>query len=163
MRFLAALTFLTIIPLPRRWKVSPEEVGQSAAYFPAVGAIIGLILVGLNWLLSLLLPSAVVNVLLIVSLVVISGALHLDGFVDTCDGIASYKSVEERWQVMRDSRVGFPRAEPAATVISPISFNRAVVNRRPDTTSRVDATTVVLRGRIIYNGAVVDSRAALPA
>ena len=106
MRFLAALTFLTIIPLPRRCEVSPEEVGRSAGYFPAVGAIIGLILVGLNWLLSLLLPSAVVNVLLIVALVAISGAHHLDGFIDTCDGIAGYKTVEERWQVMGDSRVG---------------------------------------------------------
>jgi len=71
-----------------------------------VGIIIGLILAGLNWLLGLLLPSVVVNVLLIVSLVVISGALHLDGFVDTCDGIAGHKTVEERWRVMRDSRVG---------------------------------------------------------
>ena len=56
--------------------------------------------------MGLLLPSIVVNPLLIVSLVVLSGALHLDGFVDTCDGIAGYKTVEERWRVMHDSRAG---------------------------------------------------------
>lgn len=106
MKFLAALQFLTIIPLPRRREVSPEEVGRSIDYFPVVGVVIGLILVGLNWLLGLLLPSAVVNGLLIVCLAVISGALHLDGFVDTCDGIAGHKRVEDRWQVMRDSRAG---------------------------------------------------------
>jgi len=71
-----------------------------------VGVIIGLILVGLNWLLGLFLPSALVTVLLVVSLVVISGALHLDGFVDTCDGIGGHKTVEERWRVMQDSRAG---------------------------------------------------------
>jgi len=71
-----------------------------------VGIIIGLILAGLNWLLGLLLPSAVVNALLIVFMVVISGDLHLDGFVDTCDGIAGHKTVEERWRVMHDSRAG---------------------------------------------------------
>jgi len=71
-----------------------------------VGIIIGLILAGLNWLLGLFLPSPVVNVLLVVSLVVISGALHLDGFVDTCDGIAGHKTPEQRWRVMRDSRTG---------------------------------------------------------
>lgn len=71
-----------------------------------VGVFIGLILVGLNWLLGLLLPSSLVNALLIVCLAVISGALHLDGFVDTCDGIAGHKRVEDRWQVMRDSRAG---------------------------------------------------------
>ncbi len=106
MRFLTAVSFLTIIPLPGRREVSPEEVGRSIVYFPLVGVIIGLILVGLNWLLGLFLPSALVTVLLVVSLVVISGALHLDGFVDTCDGIAGHKTVEERWGVMQDSRAG---------------------------------------------------------
>ena len=106
MGFLAALKFLTIIPLPHRRGGSPEEIGRSIVYFPVVGLIIGLILAGLNWLLGLLLPSAVVNGLLIVSLVVISGALHLDGFVDTCDGIAGHKPVEDRWQIMHDSRAG---------------------------------------------------------
>jgi adenosylcobinamide-GDP ribazoletransferase len=105
-RFLAALKFLTIIPLPWRREASPEELGDSIGYFPVIGLIIGLILAGLYWLLSLFLPSAVVSVLLIVSMVVISGALHLDGFVDTCDGIAGHKTVEDRWRVMHDSRAG---------------------------------------------------------
>lgn len=106
MSFFAALKFLTIIPVPWRRGASPEELGRSIGYFPVVGIIIGLILAGLNWLLGLLLPSIVVNALLIVSMVVISGALHLDGFVDTCDGIAGHKTVEDRWRVMHDSRAG---------------------------------------------------------
>ncbi|MBA7495782.1 Adenosylcobinamide-GDP ribazoletransferase [subsurface metagenome] len=106
MRFLAALQFLTIIPLPWRRKVSPEDLARSTGYFPVVGVIIGLLLAGLNWLLGWFLPMAVVHVLLIVFLAVISGALHLDGLADTCDGIAGGKTPEERWQVMRDSRVG---------------------------------------------------------
>jgi adenosylcobinamide-GDP ribazoletransferase len=104
--FLAALKFLTIIPLPGRREVSPEALGRSIVYFPLVGVIIGLILVGLNWLLGWLLPSAVVNVLLVVALAALSGALHLDGFIDTCDGMAGGKTVEERWRVMEDSRAG---------------------------------------------------------
>ncbi len=106
MRFLYALQFLTIISIPWRREVSPEELGRSAGYFPVVGLIIGLVLVGLDWLFGLILPSAVANALLIVSLVVITGVLHLDGFVDTCDGIAGHKTAEDRWRVMHDSRVG---------------------------------------------------------
>jgi len=106
LRFLYALQFLTIISIPWRREVSPEELGRSTGYFPVVGLIIGLVLVGLDWLFGLILPSAVVNALLIVSLVVITGVLHLDGFVDTCDGIAGHKATEDRWQVMHDSRVG---------------------------------------------------------
>ncbi len=103
---LAAIRFLTSIPLPWGREASREEFVRSVGYYPVVGLLIGLILAGLSWLLGLFLPSAVVNMLLIVALVVISGALHLDGFVDTCDGIGGHKTPEERWQVMRDSRVG---------------------------------------------------------
>lgn len=106
MALLAAIRFLTSIPLPWWREASRQEFVRSLAYYPVVGIIIGLILAGLSWLLALFLPSAIVNVLLIVALVVISGALHLDGFVDTCDGIGGHKNPEERWQVMRDSRVG---------------------------------------------------------
>jgi adenosylcobinamide-GDP ribazoletransferase len=60
----------------------------------------------LSWLLGLALPSALVSVLLVVALAAISGALHLDGFIDTCDGMVGGKTVEERWRVMEDSRVG---------------------------------------------------------
>jgi len=80
--FLTALQLLTIIPVRREF--APERLGRSIAYFPVVGIIIGLILAGLSWLLGLFLPSAIVNALLIVFMVVVSGALHLDGFVDTC-------------------------------------------------------------------------------
>lgn len=106
MKFLDALRFLTIVPLPWWREPGPEELGRSVTYFPVVGIIIGLFLAGLSWLLGLILPSAVVNILLIVALAVISGALHLDGFADTCDGIAGHKTVQARWQVMHDSRVG---------------------------------------------------------
>jgi adenosylcobinamide-GDP ribazoletransferase len=71
-----------------------------------VGLIIGLILVGLSLLLMLFLPSAVADVLLVAALAAISGAFHLDGFIDTCDGMAGGKTVEERWRIMKDSRAG---------------------------------------------------------
>jgi adenosylcobinamide-GDP ribazoletransferase len=104
--FLAALQFLTSIPVPLKRELSPEQLGRSTAYFPLIGLIIGGILVALSWLLGFILPASVVNVLLIVALVIVTGALHLDGFADTCDGIAGHKPVEERWRVMHDSRTG---------------------------------------------------------
>ncbi len=87
-------------------ELSPQHLGRATAYFPLVGLIIGGVLAGLNWLLANILPAAVVNALLIVALVIVTGALHLDGLADTCDGLAGHKPVEERWRVMRDSRTG---------------------------------------------------------
>ena len=106
MKFLAALKFLTILPLGRQRQDSLEEIRGSLVYYPLVGLLIGLFLAGLNWLFSLVLPAALANALLLVSLVIVTGALHLDGFIDTCDGIAGHKPAEARWQVMRDSRTG---------------------------------------------------------
>jgi len=105
-KFLSALRFLTIIPVPLWREASPKEVGGSLSYFPVVGFIIGLILAVLNWLLSLILPPVVVNGLLIAAMVLLSGALHLDGFIDTCDGLAGHRTVEDRWRIMHDSRSG---------------------------------------------------------
>ena len=104
MGLLAALQFLTVIPVKRSF--SAEQIGRSTSYFPVVGIIIGVILAVLNYLLGLVLPASVVNVLLVVSMVLLSGALHLDGLVDTCDGIAGHRTPEERWRVMHDSRAG---------------------------------------------------------
>ena len=106
MKFLSALRFLTIIPVPLWREASPKEVGGSLSYFPVVGFIIGLILAILNWLLSLILPPAVVNGWLMAAMVLLSGALHLDGFIDTCDGLAGHRTVEDRWRIMHDSRSG---------------------------------------------------------
>jgi len=71
-----------------------------------VGLIIGGILFGLDRLLALAFPQNLVNILLIIVLVLITRALHLDGFIDTCDGIGGGHSPEERLGIMRDSRVG---------------------------------------------------------
>ncbi len=104
MGLLAALQFLTVIPVKRSF--SAEQIGRSTSYFPVVGIIIGLILAVLNYLLGLVLPASVVNVLLVASMVLLSGALHVYGLVDTGDGIAGHRTPEERWQVMHDSRAG---------------------------------------------------------
>jgi adenosylcobinamide-GDP ribazoletransferase len=104
--FLAAVQFLTSIPIRLKRELVPEQLGQNTLWFPLVGLGIGGILAGLNWVFNLILPSSVTNILLIITLVVITGAMHLDGLSDTCDGIAGHKTVQERWKVMRDSRTG---------------------------------------------------------
>jgi adenosylcobinamide-GDP ribazoletransferase len=104
--FLAAMQFLTGIPVPLKRQLSAEQLGKATAFFPLVGLVIGGILAGLNWVFNLFLPAPVVNILLIISLVALTGAMHLDGFADTCDGMAGHKPVEKRWEVMHDSRTG---------------------------------------------------------
>ena len=106
MRFWIAWQFLTIIPSPRRRECGAEDLGKSISFFPVVGLFLGLVLFGLDYLLGLFLPSLLINVLLVIALVILTGALHLDGFIDTCDGFAIKSSTLDRLKVMSDSRVG---------------------------------------------------------
>lgn len=103
--FWIALRFLTIIPSPFHGEPSPQKLGRSLGYFPMVGLVMGGILFGIDRGLGLILPFTVVNALLIVALVILTGALHLDGFIDTCDGMAG-DSPQRRLEIMSDSQVG---------------------------------------------------------
>jgi len=104
--FWAALQFLTIFPTPLRHKADAGISGQSLPYFPLVGLLLGAILLGLYYGLSFILPPAVITALLIIALAILTGAHHLDGLVDTCDGILAGKSKKERLAIMSDTRVG---------------------------------------------------------
>lgn len=105
MGFLVALRLLTTIPAGKG-EIKPKDQGSSLAYFPLIGLILGLILVISDIVLSFLLPSSVVNATLIIVLIFMTGALHLDGFIDTCDGAFTAKTPEERLKIMSDTRVG---------------------------------------------------------
>ena len=106
MGFFTALKFLTIVPLPGRLGKTTDDLGKSLTYFPLVGLVLGAILFGLHYGLSFILPPPVVSVLLIIALVLMTGAHHLDGLMDSFDGVVIGKSRERRLEIMADSRVG---------------------------------------------------------
>ncbi len=105
-QFRIALGFLTILPASRSLDATPERLGRSMALFPAVGMLLGLGLVVINGMLDGLLPRAVLDCLLLVMLIVVTGALHLDGIADLIDGLAGGKDREGVLRIMKDSRVG---------------------------------------------------------
>ena len=104
--FILAWEFLTIIPLSRNRDVRPEELARSMAYFPLVGLILGIILVISNIGLLKVLPASIVDAILIAELIILTRGLHIDGFVDTIDGLAGGKTKEDILNIMRDHRVG---------------------------------------------------------
>lgn len=106
-RFLAALQFLTIIPIRTKEAVDEKRLASSTVYFPIIGLLLGLILVVANNLLPLISPEPfLTNVILVISLSILTGGLHLDGLADTFDALLSRKSKPEMLKIMRDSRVG---------------------------------------------------------
>ncbi len=103
---LIAFQFLTIVPLPVAVRCEEEDLGRSMTFFPLVGLALGLLLAGADHLLAPLLPRSVSDLVLIALMSVVTGALHLDGLSDVCDGMAARGPRERFLDIMKDSRVG---------------------------------------------------------
>jgi len=103
---LIALQFLTSIPIRVKGKISDRELAHSMLYFPLVGAFLGGALALIYLLFRAFLPHLVVCCLLIVSEILLTRALHLDGLADTIDGLSAGKNRQETLSIMRKGEVG---------------------------------------------------------
>ncbi|SFI96543.1 adenosylcobinamide-GDP ribazoletransferase [Thermoflavimicrobium dichotomicum] len=101
---LHAITFFTRIPLPVRHP--SDDFAKCAMWLPVVGLLVGGILALCDWIFSFLFPVWVRAVLDVAIWVYLTGGLHLDGLMDTADGLGSYRSRERVLEIMHDSRVG---------------------------------------------------------
>src|SRR5437879_5642978 len=80
--FLAALQFLTIVPPLIRRMFTATEMGHAVGYFPMVGLLLGGFFLGLDQIFSHTWQPALSAALVLVTWVLLTGALHLDGFLD---------------------------------------------------------------------------------
>lgn len=105
-RLLAAIAFLTRLPVGRWVAFDAADVAQSAGWFPLIGVLLGTIYSLAAVLLKGHLPSAVVAVLLVLLDALATGALHFDGLADSADGFGGGKNGEDILRIMRDHCIG---------------------------------------------------------
>jgi adenosylcobinamide-GDP ribazoletransferase len=105
-RLLAALRFLTILPMPGGWGTARADLARSVPYFAVVGLVLGVVAAGVAWSLSWAAPPLVAAAALVLLLMTFSGCLHLDGLSDTADGFLSSRPREQILEIMKDSHVG---------------------------------------------------------
>jgi len=104
--FVAALRFLTVLPIPGRWGDEEADLARGAAWFPLVGLLLGAVAAGAAYALPLVAPPLVCASLMVILLAGFSGCLHLDGLADTADGLLSSRPRERILEIMKDSHVG---------------------------------------------------------
>jgi adenosylcobinamide-GDP ribazoletransferase len=104
--FLFAISFLTRFPVPVNPEYDEKLPSASTAYYPLVGAIIGLLLCLVDKLAGMFLPVTIVNTLILIALIYLTGGLHLDGFMDSIDGFFSGREKKQVLEIMHDSKVG---------------------------------------------------------
>jgi adenosylcobinamide-GDP ribazoletransferase len=101
--FLQAVAFLTIIPVRAR---SPGGLGRAATWFPLVGLLLGAILAAAQALLVRIFPPILSAALLVGLWAILTGGLHLDGLIDSCDALPASVPRERRLEILRDPHRG---------------------------------------------------------
>lgn len=93
------------IPAPQLWNEQAKD--KMLLFLPMVGLEIGALWAVLAWLCSLLnLPVFVAGLILCAYPYIVTGFLHLDGFMDVTDAVKSWRDLERRREILKDSRVG---------------------------------------------------------
>ncbi|PHV72297.1 adenosylcobinamide-GDP ribazoletransferase [Sporanaerobium hydrogeniformans] len=104
-RFICILQFLTRLPLPFKGEVD-EEFHKGILYFPLVGGVLGLCYGGIAFVSIRIFPAFISSLIILLSMVLLTGGLHLDGVGDTFDGLYSYRDKARILEIMKDSRLG---------------------------------------------------------
>jgi adenosylcobinamide-GDP ribazoletransferase len=104
--FLGLISFSTILPLNIHSTI--QEMAKFTFLWPLIGGFIGIIVGGFGWLLlDPIHLSPLVAAALIYSLAIsFTGFHHLDGLVDSGDGLMAHGDPERRIEIMRDKRIG---------------------------------------------------------
>ena len=103
---LAALSFLSAVPVGRAVELGPRDLRRSAALLPVVGGVVGALVAVVAWGSSRVLPTFVAAVLGVAAGVAVTAALHLDGLGDVADGIGASLAGSDPAHAMRDPRLG---------------------------------------------------------
>ena len=102
----AAFQLITRIPIPIMIPFVPQVLARSVVYYPLVGTVVGGITAAVGWFLFAYAPAMPAAVSSVILWALLSGALHLDGLMDTADGVLSHRSRDRMLEIMKDSRVG---------------------------------------------------------
>lgn len=101
-----ALAMYSRIPI-KRLEWTEENMRYSLCFVPLVGAVVGLLVYGCFFVgvlmdMGQIFPAFVGTVIPIL----VTGGIHMDGFCDTVDAIASYRTREKRLEILKDPHIG---------------------------------------------------------
>ncbi|MDP9016744.1 MAG: adenosylcobinamide-GDP ribazoletransferase [Candidatus Eremiobacteraeota bacterium] len=103
--FLSALGYFTIIPAGAA-SVEAAPDAYAISFLPLIGMLVGGIAGALAWVVSFVAPHALVTCTAFALPILLTGAIHVDGFLDSCDGLFVTASAERRLEIFKDPRHG---------------------------------------------------------
>lgn len=101
-----ALSTYSAIPMPQ-FEWNRDNMKYAICFLPAVGVICGGALAGWYWVCNASGVDGVVFAALAVCLpLLITGGIHMDGFMDTMDALSSHLSRERKLEILKDPHCG---------------------------------------------------------
>jgi len=103
---LLMIQLFTKLPIKKEIKFDKDQFSRGIIFFPVIGLLIGTVACAVAYLSGLLFTREIAAVCMMASVILFTGALHLDGLADTMDGILSARKREQMLLIMKDSRIG---------------------------------------------------------
>lgn len=103
--FILSIQFLTRLPVNINIDFNYKNLRRSTFFYPFVGILLGS-LSYLSYYIFSFINRDLASLMAVISMVVLTGGLHLDGLSDTADGFFSNKDKTQILEIMKDSRVG---------------------------------------------------------
>ncbi|GGP15248.1 adenosylcobinamide-GDP ribazoletransferase [Oceanobacillus neutriphilus] len=105
---LVNLQFFTSIPIKSQFSLDQNQLKYVLRTFPVLGLLQGSIYAAFIYILHSFTPftDLIMALFLWLLLIILSGGIHLDGWIDTSDAYFSYKDPEKRLEIMKDPRTG---------------------------------------------------------
>ncbi|MFD2682133.1 adenosylcobinamide-GDP ribazoletransferase [Bacillus seohaeanensis] len=106
--FLLSLQFFSSIPIRKELKMEKDDIRKMIRLFPFFGFVFGLIWLGVFVVVDAFTPLSSLALAFIIWLlpIMLTGGIHLDGWMDVSDAYFSYQDKEKRLEIMKDPRVG---------------------------------------------------------
>lgn len=101
-----AFSMYSRLPMPQMaWE--PANMAYAMCFFPLVGCVIGAFLLLAERLTGLLGISPLLRAAILLLIpIAVSGGIHMDGFLDTADALASHAPREKKLDILKDSHAG---------------------------------------------------------
>ena len=104
--FFYALSYFTRLPIPVSTVFDNEQFHKANAYLPLIGMLVAFVMLITFYFCQLLFSLPISIILMLVVSLLLTGALHEDGFADCCDGFGGGYDATQRLKIMKDSQIG---------------------------------------------------------
>lgn len=110
---IVAFSMFSAIPMPQtEW--TNKSMRYALCAFPLIGAVIGVLVCLWRFVcLRMEFSEWILAAGICVLPVLVTGGIHLDGFCDTADALASHQDTEKKLQILKDPHMGRVRGDLA--------------------------------------------------